>query len=131
MALTVLDAGILIGVLDADDPHHAAARAALSAAIEGGDALAMPASAYARTLVAPARLGSDAIAVVDDFLADLPAEVEPITRQMAKRAAQLRADHGRRLRLPDALVLANAIHLRADRVPTTDAAWPGVGSRSR
>jgi hypothetical protein len=28
------------------------------------------------------------------------------------------------LRLPDALVIATAIHLRADRVLTTDAHWP-------
>ena len=64
---------------------------------------------------------------VDAFLADLPAEVEPITRQVASRAAQLRARHGRRLRLPDALVLATALHLGADRVVTTDAGWPRAG----
>jgi predicted nucleic acid-binding protein len=64
---------------------------------------------------------------VDAFLSDLPAEVEPITRQVASRAAQLRARHGRRLRLPDALVLATALHLRADRVVTTDEGWPRAG----
>lgn len=60
---------------------------------------------------------------VDAFLADLPADVEPITRQVAGRAAELRARHGGRLRLPDALVLATALHLRADRVVTTNAGW--------
>jgi len=65
--------------------------------------------------------------VVDEFLADLPAEIEPTTRQVAARAAQLRARHGRRLRLPDALVLATALHLGADRVVTTDAGWPRTG----
>ena len=124
MALTILDAGVVIGVLDADDPHHVAARNALGAALARGDQLAMPASAYAECLVAPARRGRDAIRAVDDFLADLPAEVEPITRQLASRAAQLRAKHGSRLRLPDALVLATALHLKAALVLTTDAGWP-------
>ncbi len=127
MALTVLDAGVIIGVLDSRDPHHVAAREALTSAIERGDALSVPASAYAECLVGPARRGREAMRAVDDFLSDLPAEVEPITRQVATRAAQLRARHGRRLRLPDALVLATALHLRADRVVTTDSGWPRAG----
>lgn len=87
---------------------------------------AVPASADAETLVGPARRGPDAVGLVDDFLADLPADVEPVTGQLAKRAAHLRADHERSLRLPDALVLAAAIHLKAERVLTTDAGWPDV-----
>jgi predicted nucleic acid-binding protein len=129
VALTVLDAGVLIAVLDAADAHHAAARAALSAVLDRGDALAVPASAYAETLVAPARRGAGAVRAVDTFLADLPADVEPITRQLAKRAAALRARHGQRLRLPDAFVLATALHLGADQVLTTDAGWPRAGIR--
>jgi predicted nucleic acid-binding protein len=124
MALTVLDAGTIIGVLDANDPHHEAAKATLTAALGRGDALAVPASAYAECLVGPARRGRDAIHRVDAFLADLPAEVEPISRQVAVRAAQLRARHGAKLRLPDALVLATALHRGAERVITTDRGWP-------
>jgi len=127
MALTILDAGVIIGVLDADDAHHQGARDALKAALERGDSLAMPASAYGEVLVSPARRGQEAMRAVDAFLADLPAEVEPITRRVASRAAQLRAEHGTRLRLPDALVLATALHLRADRVLTTDSGWPNAG----
>lgn len=124
MALSVVDAGVIIGVLDAGDPHHDAARSAIRHAIDRGDALAVPASAYAECLVAPARAGREAMRAVDSFLADLAADVEPITRQLASRAAQLRARHGNRLRLPDALVVATALHLGADRVITTDAGWP-------
>jgi len=127
MALSVLDAGVVIGLLDADDPHHQAAREAIRMAVERGDALSVPASAYAECQVGPARRGREAMRVVDELLADLAAEVEPITRQVAAGAAQLRARHGRRLRLPDALVLATAIHLKADRVLTTDAGWPRAG----
>jgi predicted nucleic acid-binding protein len=124
MGLTILDAGVVIGVLDAADAHHDAARAAVSATIERGDALAMPASAYAEVLVGPARRGASARRAVDGFLADLPADVEPITRQSAAKAAELRAKHGQRLRLPDALVVATALHLKADRILTTDGGWP-------
>lgn len=127
MALTVVDAGVVIGVLDAADPHHAGSRAALTAVLAQGDALVVPASAYAEAQVGPARRGRSAMRALDAFLADLPAEVEPITRQVGARAARLRAEHPSRLRLPDALVLAVALHLEADRVLTTDRRWPDVG----
>lgn len=127
MALTVVDAGVIIGVLDATDSHHARSREALTEALAAGESLVVPASAYAEAQVGPARTGRSAMRALDLFLADLPAEVEPITRQLAARAAQLRADHGARLRLPDALVLATAIHLKAARVLTTDRGWPDTG----
>jgi predicted nucleic acid-binding protein len=129
VGLTVLDAGVIIGVMDATDAHHVAAREAVTAAVERGDSLVVPASAYAECLVGPARGGARAVQKVNDFLFDLTADVEPITRQVAARAAQLRARHGSRLRLPDALIVAIALHLKADRVLTTDSRWPHVGLR--
>ena len=103
MDLTVLDAGVLIAVLNFDDAHHERARAALSAARSRGDRLIVPASAYAEILVAPLRQSAARGDAVDDFLEALPASVEPATREIARRAAELRARHGTRLRLPDAL----------------------------
>ena len=124
MGLTVVDAGIIIGVLDGADAHHDAAVRLLSKVIDEDDRIAVPASAYAEALVGPARRGPSARRVVDEFLADMAADVEPITRQSAARAAELRATHGRRLKLPDALVVAVAMHLKADRILTTDRRWP-------
>lgn len=124
MALTVLDAGIVIAALDASDAHHAAAVGALRDAHAAGDALVVPASAYAEALVGPSRKGAVAIGVVDAFLDALPAGVEPVSREVAREAAALRAAHGRALRLPDALVLATAVAIDADLVLTTDAGWP-------
>ena len=126
MDLTVVDAGVLIAVLNAHDAHHRVARNALAVARDRGDRLIVPASAYAEILVAPLREGPQASATIDDFLDSLPASVEPATRDIARRAAELRARHGNRLRLPDALVVATAIALGGDRVMTTDADWPNL-----
>jgi predicted nucleic acid-binding protein len=129
MALTVLDAGIVIAALDASDTHHGASVQALREARASGAALVVPASAYAEALVGPSRRGTDAVATIDAFLDALPATVEPATREVAREAAALRAKHGRALRLPDALVLATAIVIGADRVLTTDAGWPASSAR--
>jgi predicted nucleic acid-binding protein len=126
VGLSVLDAGVIIALLDAADAHHAAAVAALRIARDRGDVLVLPASAYAECLVSPQRRGPDAVAVVDRFLDALPVRVEPADRSIAAAAAALRATHGTALRLPDGLVIATAIVLGADRILTTDAGWPAV-----
>jgi predicted nucleic acid-binding protein len=127
MGVAVLDAGVVIAVLDAGDAHHAAAVQSLNRARDLGDELVIPASAYAECLVSPSRVGPAAIASVDRFLDALPAHVEPATRAIGAAAALLRASHGPSLRLPDALVVATAAVLEADRVITTDARWPALG----
>ncbi len=124
MGLTVLDAGIIIAALDASDAHHGSSVQALREARESGDALVVPASAYAEALVGPSRRGPDAVATVDAFLDAMPVAVEPASREVARAAAALRASHGHRLRLPDALVLATAVVVGADQVLTTDGGWP-------
>lgn len=127
MGLTVLDASIVIGVLDATDAHHATAVAALGARLNGRDDIVIPASAYAEVLVGAYRSGPGAVETVDTFIAALPATIEPTSVSIARGAARLRAEHGRRLRLPDAFVIATAIELSADRLLTADRGWPAVG----
>jgi len=39
-------------------------------------------------------------------------------------AARLRARHGQKVKLPDALVIATAIHVEAGVLVTTDRGWP-------
>jgi len=126
VGLTVLDAGVVIAVLDAGDAHHAAALTALTDARDRGDQLVIPVSAYAECLVAPSRSGTAATATVNRFIDALPARIEPATRAIGATAASLRALHGPSLRLPDALVVATAAVLEADRIFTTDAGWPAL-----
>lgn len=125
MGLTVLDTGVLIGFLDSADAHHSRAVAALTALGAKGDRGVVPASAYAELLVRPFRRGARHVKLVDEALDAFAFSIEPISRAVAKAAAQLRATHGT-LRLPDALVLATARTVKASRVITTDAGWPKV-----
>jgi predicted nucleic acid-binding protein len=134
VGLTVVDAGVVIGVLDATDAHHAGARAALAGALQRADRLALPASAYAECLVGPWRRGEAAVAIARGFVARLAIEVVPLDTAVGEAAARLRARHGARLRLPDALVVATALVLDADVLVTTDRGWPrraSLGLRGR
>jgi predicted nucleic acid-binding protein len=133
MGLTVLDAGVVIAGLDADDAHHAAAAAALAAAQDRSDSFLLPASAYAEILVRPAARGIEVVARVDAALDAMAISIADADREIARRAASLRARHST-LRLPDALVIATAIELEADHLLTTDRRWKslrrlGLGAR--
>ena len=124
MALTIIDAGVLIGFLDAADSHHAAARLELAGATARGDGVSLPASALAESLVGPVKRGDDAVDAVHAFIARFPIMVVPVDAAVAEAAARLRARHGTRLTLPDALVVATAQVLDADVLVTTDRGWP-------
>jgi predicted nucleic acid-binding protein len=121
MGLIVLDAGVLIGVLDGGDVHHVAATEAVRLAEENLDQLVLPGSALAELLVGPSRRGREAIAVVDSLLVTLAVDVVAIDQTIARQAAVLRATTS--LRLPDALVVASAIVVRADRLLSIDNRW--------
>lgn len=128
MALIVIDASVVIAFLDADDAHHEGAVAALTTS--RADRLVIPASAYAEVLVGPMRRSRSMADVVDHALADLNVEVVSVTRDIAMRAARLRASQTS-LRLPDALVLATGDLLEATAVLTADRAWRKFGRRVR
>ena len=128
MALIVVDASVVIAFLDADDAHHGGAVEMLTA--NRNDTAVLPASAYAEVLVGPLKHGRAAGQIVDQALRDLAVDVVPVTREIAGRAAQLRASRTG-LRLPDALVLATADVLDASAVLTADRAWQKVSRRVR
>jgi predicted nucleic acid-binding protein len=127
VAIVVLDASVVIAFLDARDSHHSAALTALGQARE--ETLVLPASAYAEVLVDPWRRGQDAVAVVRELVAELGIRIQPLTADVAERAARLRAEQGS-LRLPDALVLATTDVL-AGTALTCDRAWLRASRRVR
>lgn len=105
MGALILDAGVLIGLLDSADAHHLRAVKDVESADRAGRPLLAPASAYSEVLVAFARAGR----LVDarQAVAGMGIGVAPLTATMAEQAAALRADH-KHLRVPDAIVLACA-----------------------
>lgn len=125
MGVTVLDASVLIGLLDPGDGLHARATAGFR--VHAADDVVVPASAYSETIVDPARRGATRVDAVDGFLDSFPIRILSIDREIGRRAAQLRAQH--RLGLPDALVLASGDVLDADVVLTADAKWFTISPR--
>jgi predicted nucleic acid-binding protein len=125
VALTALDASVLIALLDPDDPHHRSARASLDA--HADEDLRIPAHTLAAALVHPARAGREREA--RRLIAGLEIAVDPVDEAVAVAAARLRARHGSALRMPDALVLAYADVRKAQRVLTADARWTAWSRR--
>jgi predicted nucleic acid-binding protein len=125
VALTVLDASVLIALLDPADAHHQAARAALEA--HADDDLRVPAHTLAEALVHPARAGKEREA--RRLIARLEIAIDPIDEAVVVAAAKLRAKHGNALRMPDALVLSYAELCKASSVLTADARWAGWSRR--
>ena len=125
MGLVHLDAGVVIGFLDADDAHHEASRFVLASAVEDAHTIAIAASVLAECLVGPARRGEQAMATVRAVIERVPMTVIDLGPEIATRAAVLRSQH-RRLRLPDALVIATAAESDAERLVTTDRRWPAA-----
>ncbi len=120
MGAVALDASVAIGFLDPADAHHE--RAVLALREVDRSVLSMAASAYSETLVRPlaAGLGDK----VEAFVDGLRVEIVPVDRGIARRAAELRAEHAA-LRLPDALVLATA-QLREAQLLTFDERLIGL-----
>jgi predicted nucleic acid-binding protein len=122
----ILDASVLIGLLDTSDAHHDVAVDEVEAADQRGAKLLAPASAYSEALVSFARAGR--LPDAREAIAAMGIAVAPLTTAVAERAAELRAAHDR-LRLPDAIVLATAREL-GSALLTYDDRLKRVATRS-
>lgn len=111
METLILDASVLIGLLDRADAHHQAAVDDVETADRRRQPLLAPASAYSESLVAFARAGR--IADAREAIMAMGIGIVPLTAEIAELAAELRAKHDR-LRLPDAMVIATARRLSAE-----------------
>jgi len=119
----VLDASVVIAVLDPRDAHHDEALRLLDD--RAGDRWAMSTVTLAEVLVHPMRLGREAEA--EDRVERLGIRFVDADRAVAKGAARLRAEHPG-LRTPDAFVLATAQETAAEPV-TSDERLGGVIQR--
>lgn len=112
--MIVLDASVVIGLLDGDDPHHEAAAKVLAAV--GATDLGISPITLAEVLVGPTRAGhADRVRAVLDAL-----DVRTIDwgSEGAAQLATLRVATG--LKLPDCCVLLAAQHARAKSIATFD-----------
>jgi predicted nucleic acid-binding protein len=113
VARVALDADVVIAFLDAGDDQHERAVDLLRPRLAAGDEILIGASVYAEVMVRPLARGTGGR--VDEFIDAIGATVLAVDRELARRAAGLRARH-RSLRLPDALSLATALMAGADLV---------------
>ena len=111
MARVALDADLLIAFLDPGDAQHEHAVEELRPRLTGGDELLIGATVYAAVIVRPLQQGT--VTTVDDFLGAAGVRFVIVDRAIARRAAELRAEHAS-LRLPDAMSLATALVSDAD-----------------
>jgi predicted nucleic acid-binding protein len=126
-SLSVLDSSVLIALLDEKDVGRPVARAAVDASKRDHDLL-IPITAVSESIVAPSRRSRRDGQRAEAALAALGNLVD-VTREIGSRAAQLRAT--RQIKLPDALILATAMQVKADQILTLDRRWRGVDSRVR
>ena len=105
MEALILDASVLIGLLDTADRHHNRAVDDVEVADSEGHQLLLPASAYSETLVAFAR--ARRLDEARRAITAMGISIVPLNDRIAEQAAEIRASHDR-LRLPDAIVLATA-----------------------
>ena len=124
----VVDASVVIAFLDPSDSVHD--RAVAGFANIGDEQIVLPASALAEVLAGAHRQGAAAVRIIGSFLEEAGIRIEPITAEIARTAAALRARHTR-IGLPDAFVLATGEHLGARSIITADRAWRGVVARVR
>jgi predicted nucleic acid-binding protein len=125
--VSVLDASVLIALLDEQDVGRRVARAAVEESKSDHDLL-IPVTAFLESIVAPYRRSRRDGQRAEAALTALGGLVD-VTRDIASRAAQLRAS--RQIKLPDALILATAMKVAADQILTLDRRWRGVDSRVR
>lgn len=108
MGAVVLDASVVLALLDSSDTTHVASVGAVREARARSDSLLLPASALSEVLVGSMRQGPSLVDNTLRFVDRIVDSVAPADRDVALHAARLRAGH-RSLRLPDALVVGTAL----------------------
>ena len=106
----LLDADVLIGALDRNDPHHRRARARFTTWREAQDALAISVVNLTEVLIAPSADPSK-LSVAREAIAALGVGVHHPNDAIGVDAARLRGRHP--ISLPDAYCLATARHTGA------------------
>jgi predicted nucleic acid-binding protein len=139
LGLALLDSSTVIGYLNRSDRLHAGAASEIEAALGAGTGLALSAITWSE-LLHGALIGHQREEALLEFAADFSVEVLAADVGVANRAAELQASHARggrpsrprRLKTPDALILATAdVEPDVEMVICGDEKWakiPGIRS---
>jgi predicted nucleic acid-binding protein len=130
-ATILLDTSTILAYLSGSERASDAATQVIDGLVRTGRNQALvPAITVTEALVRPLRARSDsAVRLVEDFLLRFPnLRVEPVTVEIARGAAQIRALTA--APTPDALILATAEGAGASVVVANDQSWPGVVERA-
>ncbi|MEP6843950.1 MAG: PIN domain-containing protein [Pseudolysinimonas sp.] len=117
----VLDANVLIGFLDATDPHHTASRELLERRFVDGFASSV--LTVAEALVHPTRVQRQDAAMT--ALMSIGVRVIPLDASEAAELARVR--HSYRLRMPDAVALHTAIRTGSELATFDEALITAAG----
>lgn len=128
MGAVVLDASVVIALIDPGDALHEGAVLAVSSAQDEGHRFVLPASVLAEVLVGAVAGGE--LDRVRRLVLDAFGPVRPLDEAVSAAAAVRRSRHPG-LRLPDALVLATADVDGAELVLTGDRRWRAMDDRTR
>ena len=124
----VLDATVVVGVLDPSDALHRPSTEAVEAARSSGADLVLPATVLAEVLVGIARTDAGALDLRRRQLVAAFGEPHPVDADVAAAAAA-RCGRMRALRLADALVLGVADVVGAEGILTLDRRWAVMDER--
>ncbi len=130
-ATILLDTSAILAYLSGAEPTSPAAAMVLDRMVATGrNAAILSVVTVTETLVRPMRSGSDqAVHLVEAFLERFPnLRVEPVTREVARRAASIRAATA--APTPDALILATGVTAGAPIAISHDLRWARVIKRA-
>ncbi|MFG1921111.1 type II toxin-antitoxin system VapC family toxin [Cryptosporangium sp. NPDC048952] len=128
MLRLLFDASVVPAALNSTDALHLPAVSATRGGRDAGHEFIVLMSVLAEVLVRPARRNVRELRHGRELTIATFGPPEPIDEKIAVAAATRRARHSA-LRLPDALVLATAEVLQADRVLTGDKRWCALDDR--
>lgn len=121
-----IDTAPLIYFVEGDQGRAPIVRELIAEGLRGGVSLVVSAVTEAELLVAPLRRRDSGMATVIGRLLDgAGVSVAEVTRDIAQRAAAVRAEH--RLRLMDALVVATALASRCTALLGNDEVFRRIG----
>lgn len=117
MGSVVVDSGVIIALVDADDAHHFWSVQQMQEIVTARHAIVISALTVAEVLVRPAQAGAADVVRAD--LMSLRPRVIDVDEHLAARAAHVRATQTG-LRLPDAIIVATALFAECEYLVTTD-----------